>query len=767
MKRKTHVRTHSFDYPSIIKYVALFAGFCLLNRMGKEVYPFSVSLFAAALLSGASPVVAPALLLGSFAACGAFGLMASAAVPAAFLTAVRLVYKKLKIKPSYEFVLFTAISLVGFIVIGDTEKVITIERRVITSIITAVLTLLSIVAIRAVSEKGLKFKLGFDEKAAVAALTVAFGLGVCNAFSPYVWKAVTVFCVLICCYLYRFGLGSFIAAVFGISLAVYYQNVEYISVSLIFGIAADTFMNVSGYVSAFAVVLADFVTELVFGVYGGYSVKEFLPCVIGAALFCVIPFKLLNALKEKLYSFREKQLVRQTINRNRLMLSNKLYELSGVFTEMSCAFTAFGKTQMTEDKAKEVFAEEIKNSVCKNCTGNARCVRCEKATDEGLYKMLDIGFAKGKLSLIDLPKEIGDHCLHPNDVIYGLNRLLADYRTYSLENENAVTSRQLLAAEASGVSEILRNLALESGSALKYRSKTERILGENLMRKGFNVSELLIYGDDDDVSVSMILTGTEFNLNLLESVVNKSLGQKTALTEKYNLTDDKFYLAFKKSADYDAVFGIARAVKDGSEVSGDTHSVIRISNEKFLVAVSDGMGSGKNAETVSSVSLSLIESFYRAGMDSSLILSTVNKLLSVNTEDSFTALDVSVIDLKNCSADFIKYGAPYGYIINSGAVRIVESSSLPLGILSDMTPSVCHAELSDGDMILIVTDGVTDAFGGSSEIIDFIRKEPALNPQTLSDRVLEEATALCGGEHKDDMTALSVRIFKKTESDCA
>lgn len=760
-------RTHAFDYISVIKYALLFAGFFLFNRIDKDVYPFSAALFSAALLYGASPVVAPALFLGSFAACGAFGMMASAAVPAVFLTVTRLVYKKLKIRPSYEFVLFTAISLVGFIVIGDTNKVVSMERRIIVSIITTLLTLLSIVAIRAVSEKGLKSKLGFDEKAAIAALLVASGLGVSNAFSPYVWKAVTVFAVLMCCYLYRFGLGSFIAAVFGISLAVYYKNVEYIAVSLVFGIAADTFMSVSEYISALAVVLADFVVELVFGVYGGYSLKEFIPAVIGAAAFCVIPFKLLTALKEKLYVFREKQLVRQTINRNRLMLSNKLYELSGVFTEMSCAFTAFGKSQLSEEKAKISFVEEVKNSVCANCTGAARCKRVEKATDEGLFKMLDVGFAKGKLSLIDLPKEIGDHCLRPNDVIYGLNRLLAEYRAYTLEKENAVSSRELLAAEASGVSEILRDLALESGATLKYQSRTERILGESLMRKGFNVSELLIYGEEERVSVSMILTGKEFNVKLLEATVDKALGQKTALVEKYNVTEDKFYLSFRKAADYDAVFGIARAVKDGSDMSGDTHSVVRISDEKFLVAVSDGMGSGENAEAVSSVSLSLIESFYRAGMDSNLILSTVNKLLSINTEDSFTALDVSVIDLKNCSADFIKYGAPYGYIINSGAVRIVESSSLPLGILSEMSPSVCHAELSDGDMILLVTDGVSDAFGGSSEMIDFIRKEPALNPQTLSDRVLGRAIELSGGERKDDMTALSVRVFKKPQDICA
>ena len=259
----------------------------------------------------------------------------------------------------------------------------------------------------------------------------------------------------------------------------------------------------------------------------------------------------------------------------------------------------------------------------------------------------------------------------------------------------------------------------------------------------------------------MIITMKVFSLSALLSVLNKTLGVNMSLAEKSNITEDKTYLVFKRAAEYDAVFGVATAVKDGSNVSGDTHSVIRISDEKFLVALSDGMGSGKDAETVSSVSLSLIESFYKAGMHSELILNTVNKLLSVNTEDKFTALDVAVINLNTRSADFIKYGSPYGFIISDGRVRIVEANSLPLGILNDLKPSVCSAEIENGDMILLMTDGISDAFGSSGDIIDYIRLVPALNPQSLADDVLNKAITLNGGEKKDDMTVLCVRIFKK------
>ena len=70
-------------------------------------------------------------------------------------------------------------------------------------------------------------------------------------------------------------------------------------------------------------------------------------------------------------------------------------------------------------------------------------------------------------------------------------------------------------------------------------------------------------------------------------------------------------------------------------------------------------------------------------------------------------------------------------------------------------------KLEDGDMILLVTDGISDAFGCSGEIINYLRTQPALNPQTLANNVMEMAKQLNDGQCKDDMTALAVRVFKK------
>lgn len=757
MKRKKN----EFNYLTALKYATLFVIFLIFDNVGKNSFPYSFAVFATSVFSGCSIFFTPLPFLTAVVITSGFGYLASAAIFAGFLVLVNLIYKKFGAKMRLELCVYAALGMTGFILLGNTETYIPLQEKIISVIFTTFLTFLCDVTARTITKKGLKFKLGYEEFATVSVLFVVMLIGLSNLTSPLLVKGLAAFSIVLTCRIYKKGYGLIVGAVFGISLAVYYGNVNYVSAIIVWALAAESFMPLSRFFSAAVIPAADYLQQFVFGVYGEYTMYEFLPVAVGVAVFCMIPDKPLKALKEKLYAFREKQLARQSINRNRTMLANRLYELSGVFYEMSDAFNVFKQKAVSEESAKISIEREILTSVCQTCDGYVRCKKNDNAV-KGISKMTDIGLAKGKLSLIDMPKELGETCIRPNNVLFGLNKALAEYRSAAATLANNAAGREILADEASGIAEILRELAVDSGTLLKYQNRTERLLSQKLFENGFAVTELLIFGENDDVSVSIILSMKEFSLDKLTAVIGQTLNKNMEIKDKSEISDDKCYLSFVKASEYDAVFGVTSVTKDGSVSCGDTHSVTRISKDKFLMALADGMGSGLQAETVSSVSLSLIESFYKAGMKSNLILNTVNKLLSINTEDSFTALDVTVVDLNECSADFIKYGSPYGFIINDDGIKIIEGNTLPLGILSELKPSVCKANLSPGDTILLVTDGISDSFGSSAAMIDFIRTLPAKNPQTLADTVMKKALEITDGAKNDDMTALAVRIFKKT-----
>ena len=210
---------------------------------------------------------------------------------------------------------------------------------------------------------------------------------------------------------------------------------------------------------------------------------------------------------------------------------------------------------------------------------------------------------------------------------------------------------------------------------------------------------------------------------------------------------------------FDAAFGIASATKAGETASGDTCSVIRIDERTFLCALSDGMGSGEQARRISDCAVSLIESFYRAGMAGETVLSTVNRLLSFNREESFACIDMATVNLDTGRADIIKIGSPLGFLLADDSIEILESNSLPLGVLEGVRPTALQRSLSDGNVLLLISDGITAAFGSSTDIADFLARARTDNPQTLADGLLAAALSKTGGIAIDDMTAVAVRLI--------
>jgi stage II sporulation protein E len=87
-----------------------------------------------------------------------------------------------------------------------------------------------------------------------------------------------------------------------------------------------------------------------------------------------------------------------------------------------------------------------------------------------------------------------------------------------------------------------------------------------------------------------------------------------------------------------------------------------LGGNKFLLALCDGMGAGESAHKMSAMTLGLIENFYKVGFDNDIILESVNTLLSINNQENYSTLDICLLDLEKEIADFIKVGAPAGFI---------------------------------------------------------------------------------------------------------
>ncbi len=621
------------------------------------------------------------------------------------------------------------------------------------------------IAVNALLQKVLVCRLRPHEMLFLCLVASLVGAGLYKCTGGVIYADCAVFVLLVFTYIARNASCFACALVLSLAPMLAGFSVSPGAELLAYACVALLFLPSGRFAQAFMVFLTQCGIQYFYGLYSQSVQTILLALAILAVpdiLFLAIPRFAFRAIAEKVVFYREDHLARITVNANRAVVGEKLFDLSNVFREISASFATLSAVEDEESEAQNFLADCVEQEVCKKCAecGSCPCLH----SDSGLSRLVAVGAVKGKISAADFPSGMND-CILRGEVQFTLNKMLAQYRMRMTESKNAAEGRKLLSAQALGVSEVLRNLAMEQSVPLKRNGVQEKKLAADLARAGILCVEIRVDGEAEsgNGSVSLILCG-EPRPERIEKTVSSSLGQNLVISEKFALTADRFCVTLRARPVFDAAFGVAARTKDGEAVSGDTHSVVRIDEKRFMAILCDGMGSGKNANAISTAAIGLLESFYKAKMPSELVLDTINRLLTFNVGESFACIDVGMIDLEQGRLDVVKIGSPTGFVLSSDKIRVLQGESMPLGILSAIEPSTAVCPVGDGDIVTFLSDGVIDAFGSTADLYAFLQNGTPLNPQALADGILSEALRISEGKAKDDMTVLCVRIFCREKS---
>ena len=759
------------SYPQTLLHICFAFFMLLLQKIGDNAEPFALALLYAMPFSSLSPFASSLCYLCVSLFSKNTLIILLSAVQASLLYLGYVLYQRAVSKGyragkcTWILLFFLALALALFVALAPftpyalpfafVNNLGATEQKVLISAFVFLLSAVFTVALKAMLGKFLKCRLKGEELVFSMLTLVLFGIGLCRflGFNAYLGASFFILLVFACAtkdtsaIVCAFALSLPPALTFSLSPERFF----------IYGIAVSLFIKAGRLSASLALLAVFFAYGYADGLYY-YPSAELISAVLSATLpallFVLLPTPLIRELENKLVYYREKHLSRIAINRNRSAIGKQLYEISAVFKEIQTAFSALGDTE-AEQGAKEFIRNCVVDEACKNCTQHRACLR--KGAVEALDRLIEVGCAKGRVSLIDLPKTLSDICVNQSNVLYAVNRRIGEYRKYMLEAENAKSGRTLLAGQAQGVSEILRNLALEQSEPLRIHTDKERALHLAFLNAGIVCSELLIYGDEPTLS---LITFGKADVKKISAIASHVFQTPMMISERITLTNDKFCCVLRKKPYFDAAFGVASVKKSGETASGDTHSVIKIDERRFLIALSDGMGSGEYARRISESTITLLESFYRAKMPSDTVLSTINKLLAFNREETFACVDIAVVDLDDGKTDLVKIGSPVGFILSGNTVKVLEGNSLPLGILDCLHPDASSYHLQENDVLLFLSDGITDAFGSTADLYEILKTTPITNPQQLAELLLDSAMQAYGGIAKDDMTALAVRLFK-------
>lgn len=213
-----------------------------------------------------------------------------------------------------------------------------------------------------------------------------------------------------------------------------------------------------------------------------------------------------------------------------------------------------------------------------------------------------------------------------------------------------------------------------------------------------------------------------------------------------------------------AEIGAAAEPITSGEICGDTAWSGRLADGRYLVALSDGMGHGENAALSSRQTVELLRLCLDAGYTRQQTLTAVNGMLLLGGGgERFATADVLTIDLWKGHAALDKLGAAASWVYQQGMLTRVAGDALPLGILEDIDLSGSTMRLYAGDVVILLTDGVEDAFRSVGALEEAIKATlECASPSEAAEKLLAAASEADDGQRRDDQSAVFVYI-RQTE----
>lgn len=744
----------------IVKNIAMLCCCILLRSAGGETgCCLSLGLLAATLINlrkNAWSYSVTYTLSGLFFS---FSQFLSSAAGALVLTAVYIIYLNVNVRPHRAMCVLYLLLAQVFYILYEFIDVNQLTIRLLGVGLSVLSAICFITVIKAFILKGARFLPSSEQLIclAIVSATLVAGLQHFNLLGTPLTRLIVPFILLTVASVFSGEKGTLVAAVLGLGASVASGELAVLAMFVLWAVAAATFIKMNRYVAAISVVFVDICAQLLF--FKGVTFFAVVAPIASVLAFALLPTKLIERAKSR-FSSRELYCSRHIVNRLRNNLSQRLYRLSDIFFAMQMTFKEMVRGVMSAEGARVAIVREVSDKVCMACPERVKCWRMHAGdTEASFLKMTESALDRGKATMLDINNALVARCGRVNSLLAAVNSEVYNYKQYYAMTVNADNSKILIAEQLSGVSQILRNLSRESNINVSFNTAKEREVTEALASVNIFCKEAIIYDDGTNMCVSAAIDSEDVKRVDLSEEISKAVKVPMMLDRTEATSDSAWVVAhFVPRPSFDIKFGYAGEKKYESEISGDTHSFLKISADKCLLALCDGMGSGRAAEAASGRAISLVENFYRAGFDNDTVLSSVNKLLATANEELFTAVDITVLDLKGGLADFIKIGAPSGLVKIGGTAEFIEGGSLPMGVLDEIRPVITKKVLGKGDVVFMFTDGVEQAFGGRTPLAEFIVSLGDEEPQCLADAIIEAACSI-NPKPKDDMTVIAARLI--------
>lgn len=407
---------------------------------------------------------------------------------------------------------------------------------------------------------------------------------------------------------------------------------------------------------------------------------------------------------------------------------------------------------------------------CEKCGLTQEIRKEENGENYYLYYLLRTFEKKGCIDYEDMPRRFLETCRRKADYLGQLNRSLGRASMNLTWKNRFLESRDAVMVQFREMAGILEEFSGQMEQARDITEPAEAALRMTFRRRRVSVESLLVLqygGQHREVFMTARTTnGRCMTARDAAELLGHAIKGKwvPARDGKTLITRNPSSFRFMEDGKYRVLFGSARTPRQGEEVSGDSFTFRSGLPGQAIISLSDGMGSGRQANEDSEKVIELTEQLLETGFSARAALKLVNTvLLLTGTAERPATLDLGLVDLYSGVLEAMKLGAAATFVMGRGEVETLESENVPAGILNPVEPVLLSRKLWDGDRVVMVSDGILDAMPGEEKeavFRDFLAGLPETGPQETAELILTFALSF-EGQPRDDMTVLVGGIYER------
>jgi sigma-B regulation protein RsbU (phosphoserine phosphatase) len=250
--------------------------------------------------------------------------------------------------------------------------------------------------------------------------------------------------------------------------------------------------------------------------------------------------------------------------------------------------------------------------------------------------------------------------------------------------------------------------------------------------------------------------------------LERATAEKEGLLKELEIARDIQQRLLPESAPEIEGIDIAAANIPAREVGGDYFDFIPIAKGIWGLAIADVSGKGMPAAMFMGLSRTIIRASATGNYSADAAIRQANDLICRDsTSGMFVTLFYAVLDSAERSLRYVNAGhnPPVLYRPDEDKVQFLKAKGIALGVRENISLEESRIDLSPGDLVVLYTDGVTDAVNDRNEefglerLLGIIRSGRDLSAEHLLERILREVSNFTGGQPSfDDLTLMVLKV---------